>query len=170
MEDDHDPPPMEVETIGRVVGEVKEPHVDPNVPELSDEELNQAASELGLTGLKIGQIKSLRMLGHAAREDGVISLGRGMLLASVGQLMEISSRASDLEKSADEHEIKVNYLRLRVHCANGIVTAARNAIESVEKKREIPQPPPQRPSLPEFGEPVALTQVNAQEVHIHKHA
>ena len=169
MDDEHDPPPMEVATISRSAGDVKEPHVDPNIPELSDEELNQAAEELGLKGLKIRQLKSLRMLGHAAREDGVISLGRGMLLASVGQLMEISARASELEHGAEEHETKINYLRVRVHCAKGIADAAKNSIESVEKKREIPPPLPQRPSLPEFGEPVALTQVNAQEVHIHKH-
>lgn len=158
---------LQISTHGRSVGEVEEPEIEAQVPKLSDSELEAVASQVGLNHLKFGRIKALRDLGHVAKEEGVVSLGRGMMLASFDQMYDISQRARQLEEAADEHDHKAAYLRVRTACAVGMATVAKNAMDTIAQRKQIPEPPPLMPSLPRFGENVTVTSVQAETVHLH---
>jgi hypothetical protein len=155
---------------GRSTGVVVPPLVDCPVPPLSDEEIQQSLEEVGITGLKIGKIKHVRKLGQAAAELGAISLGRGFLMCGVGELLEISKRAGQLEEAEPSWEAKTALLRIRRDCASGVTKAAGMLLELEKAKGSAPDPKIAN-RLPEFGEELGptLTQINAQEVTIHSH-
>jgi len=166
---------MELEVSpGRSVGSVEMPDVHADLPPISDEDVNQAIAELGVVGLNVGQLRGMRRLGQYARESGVISVARGMVVAGFGQMMDISNRARELEKTYDDPESKDKFLRIGRDCAQGLVNAGKIILESEIKRTNSSDMPvgtddlPKKPRLPEFGEKVEATQVAvAGDLHIH---
>lgn len=162
---------LELEINGRSAGEVSAPNdVEPDLPPLTDEEVDQAISDLGVSGLKLRQIHSMRKLGQVARESGVLSVGRGIVLCGIGQLLDIADRAKQLEKECPEYELKDKFMRVRRDAALGLANAGKVILDSEPKKAAALPQMPEMPRLPEFGEAITnpLTQING-DIHIHKH-
>ena len=174
MTDAEKDPGMELDVKpGRSSGSVAIPDVHPELPPISDGDVNQAIAELGVVGLNVSQLKGMRMLGQFARESGVISVARGMVVAGFGQMQDIANRAKELEAAYDDPESKDKFLRVRRDCAVGLVNAGKIILESELKRTNNADMPigsddaPKKPRLPEFGETVVpLTQVNG-DLHIH---
>ena len=154
-------------TNGRSEGVIKPPDVPSPAPELSDEEVQQAMAEIGLTKISARQLKSMRKLGQATKELGAISIGRGVLMMGLTQLVETAERAKELEKDENSWEGKAAFLRVRRDCAQGVVSAGKVIIESeLQKPKEIAQEQPF--TLPEFGQEISpsLTLIKADNVHV----
>lgn len=155
---------------GRSVGAVAPPAVNPELPAISDEELQEALSDLSLVHLNVPQVKSLRQLGQGIRSSGVVSIGRGILLFTVGQLMDLAQEAGKIQDASEDIDQKHRIMKVRKDAAHELTVAATALLASDETKSG--NPPPPAALLPAFGEEVKPsnfmpTQINTKEVHIH---
>lgn len=154
---------------GKSAGLVTAPDVELDLPLLTDAEVNEAAEELGLVKIKVGTLKSVRRLGQFARESGMVSLGRGFLLAGLGQLMDLADEAKLQTDAADNPEIKEKFLRIRRDCAMGLKGAGEKILEQENLPKEVLAP--DKPALPKFGEQISpTTNIVANNVHLHANA
>lgn len=162
---------MEI-TPGRTGGQVDVPVVNPNLPRMTDEQVEEAITELGLTSISLRGLRSVRTLGQFAREAGAISTARGLVLAGYAQALKIGNRAAELEKVYDDPELKEKFLRLAGNCADSVINAGKVILDSETRRTnssDMPiSEPEQLPRLPQFGETVMPVQVNGNlEIHNH---
>lgn len=151
------------------MGKVYPPLTEPRLPKISDEEMDEAADELGLVRMRSGQIKCLRSLGQSAKSIGPVSVARGMLMFSAGHMMELAEEAKTASVGADP-ELKAKLMSIRRDAAHEITVAAKIIFDSESAKPALPQLKDE--DLEECGTYVrnsqGITQVAAAgDVHIH---
>jgi hypothetical protein len=74
---------------------------------LEDDEIDEAASELGMTKLKASTVKKLRNVGIAAEQAGAIRVALGRVLVSDDRLDELLDVAMDVAKNNTDDETKI---------------------------------------------------------------
>lgn len=157
-------------TPGRSVGRVEPPVILPRQPKISEQEVDEAAEDLGLVKFRSSQIKSLRALGQSPKSFGAVSVARGMLMFSTGHMMELADEAKAAAEDTDDAEIKTKLMNIRRDAAHEIVVAAKIILDS-EAAKPVAAPLKDE-DLEEPGQYIAnsraLTQVAvAGDVHIH---
>lgn len=105
---------------------------NPDVPTvLTDEEVEEAARELGITYFRPAKVKALQKLGAFAGNHNVIHQGVGRLLAIDQTVMEVLDEMAAIVKDGEElNEIKVQ-------AAGQVNSLANTLIRSVEITAEF---------------------------------
>jgi hypothetical protein len=152
---------------GRSKGSVGVPNVQLPAPILNDEEVDEAAKQLGMHGLKLGQLRNLRTLGQFTRDNGVVSTGRGMMLFSTSKLMSLGERVEaeldDDERDADP-PTRARMMSVAKECWSEILNAGKILTESDESRQGAPMPfnrlPPPGGFVQAYNQTIKNTQIN----------
>ena len=91
---------------------------------LTDEDIDEAASELGLTKLRAATVRKLKDVGIAAEQAGAIRVALGRVLVSDDRLDELLDVAMSVAKSSPDDETKIKAASAGASLANQI---SRNA-------------------------------------------
>ncbi len=152
--------------MGRSVGSLKIPNVNPPLPPITDEEVDDAAKELGLTKIKSKDVKCLRTLGQSVKSTGAISVARGMILFTTSHMMALAEASKDAYESTTDCEMQEKLMNVSQRAAHEINVAAKILFDSESAKQSAPQTP--FSDLEEPGQQIShnLTQVNG-DVHVH---
>ena len=108
--------------------------LDPDMPmALSDAEVEEAASELGLTYFNPKKVRALEKVGAFAAKQHVIHQGVGRLLAVEQVVMEVLSEIAEIAKDGG------NLTEERVMAAGQVNSLANTLIRSTELAAEFQQ-------------------------------
>tara|TARA_R100000152_G_C6717951_1_gene144391 strand:- start:240 stop:785 length:546 start_codon:yes stop_codon:yes gene_type:complete len=91
---------------------------------LTDDDIDEAASELGLTKLRAATVRKLKDVGIAAEQAGAIRVALGRVLVSDDRLDELLDVAMSVAKSSPDDETKIKAASAGASLANQI---SRNA-------------------------------------------
>lgn len=152
---------------GRSTGDVDVPAVRPDLPVITDSEVNAALDELGLTGLRASQIKAFRELGQSMRATGVVSVGRGILVLTTGQLIKLATEINEDQEDV-EPELKHKQRILRKDVADSLTGIAKTILESEDTDHK--ELPTKTTRLPLAREQLIHPSLTQQNVHVHLNA
>jgi len=99
-------------TDGETPSEITEPPIEVGKAEIegekvSDKEINEAASSLGLTKVRADTIKKLRDVGVAAEQFGAIKVALGRVLVCDDRLDSLMDVVLDVAQSSDDPDQRV---------------------------------------------------------------
>jgi hypothetical protein len=136
---------------GRSKGRVGVPAVPIPAPELSDVEVDQAMIDLGLSKLRVGQMRSLRTLGQFVRDSGVVSTGRGMMLLGAGKLQQLGEKIDqELDENPVEQDLRVRMMNLSRECWSEVIEAGKVLHDSDESRQPSAVPTIRLPAPGQF--------------------
>lgn len=132
---------------------------------LKDEDIDEAASELGLTKLRAETVRKLKNVGIAAEQAGAIRVALGRVLVSDDRLDELLDVAMSVAKSSPDDETRIKAASAGASLANQI---SRNAelIYKMASNQMLEKPQEKRKFQGMIPEHVVVPVQNNVEVNL----
>lgn len=116
------------------------PTVSPE--KVTPEQVEQAASELGLRQFRVQSIEAQRVLGKHLHEVGVAQVGRGIYLINTERVLEMQARVAGLiEDLAHDPGVQAKMVAAFAALAKTLNESAKGLLEAGDPKPESPQRP-----------------------------